>query len=293
MSDCGVDEPTDIGTTKPPARSFMLGSWLLTQQSSAVNELLGAMGSPCVQRAFKDISGLKEHLKRHHSRRFNCPDCGERIKSEEQQSCFTKEDEPCTDGTKPGFHPPIMTWEQDDSFTRVDFRKARQNHCNFIVQYLAICQALWPGHDIPGSMYKHQILARYQPPAPETPMAGLRAPDGDNDRHGTLGDSRGSTSSMESLDFFSIPKPTNEELIKLVPRKDSGYYGSETHSDKTGRGTSGMTGQNFGSSTKNLSVAVTVGGAGGDGQPLELASAEQFFHDAFWDEDYQWENGWL
>ncbi|PNH37567.1 hypothetical protein VD0004_g9220 [Verticillium dahliae] len=76
MSDCGVDEPTDIGTTKPPARSFMLGSWLLTQQSSAVNELLGAMGSPCVQRAFKDISGLKEHLKRHHSRRFNCPDCG-------------------------------------------------------------------------------------------------------------------------------------------------------------------------------------------------------------------------
>ncbi|CRK37658.1 hypothetical protein BN1708_007460, partial [Verticillium longisporum] len=137
------------------------------------------------------------------------------------------------------------------------------------------------------------ILARYQLPAPETPMAGLRAPDGDNDRHGTLGDSRGSTSSMESLDFFSIPKPTNEELIKLVPRKDSGYYGSETHSDKTGRGTSGMTGQKFGSSTKNLSVAVTVGGAGGDGQPLELASAEQFFNDAFRDEDYQWENGWL
>ncbi|RXG42719.1 hypothetical protein VDGE_30817 [Verticillium dahliae] len=142
-------------------------------------------------------------------------------------------------------------------------------------------------------MYKHQISARYQPPAPETPMAGLRAPDGDNDRHGTLGDSRGSTSSMASFDFFSIPKPTNEELIKLVTRKDSGYYGSETHSDKTGRGTSGVTRHNLESSTKNLSVAVTVGGAGGDGQSLELASAEQFFNDAFRDEDYQWENGWL
>ncbi|EEY22347.1 predicted protein, partial [Verticillium alfalfae VaMs.102] len=38
------------------------------------------------------------------------------------------------------------------------------------------------------------ILARYQPTVPETPMAGLRAPNGDNDRHGTVGDSMGSTS---------------------------------------------------------------------------------------------------
>ncbi|CRK37656.1 hypothetical protein BN1708_007458 [Verticillium longisporum] len=175
-----------------------------------------------------------------------------------------------------------MTWEQDDSFTRVDFRKARQKRCNFVAQYLVVCQALWPGHDISGSMYKYQIPARYQPPAPETPMAGLRAPNGDNDRHGTVGDSRGSTSSTESLDLFSIPKPTNEDLVELVPRNDSGYYGSETDSDKTGRGTSGVTRQNLGSPTKKLSVAATVGGAGGDGQPLEHASIDQFFKDAIW-----------
>ncbi|PNH65956.1 hypothetical protein VD0002_g3214 [Verticillium dahliae] len=61
MSDCGVDEPTDIGTTKPPARSFMLGSWLLTQQSSAVNELL-----------FLDTALEASGCKRLQTRKENC-----------------------------------------------------------------------------------------------------------------------------------------------------------------------------------------------------------------------------